>query len=766
VPLPTPIAVAWLVSGVLALQPASDRFPSPEQTRAELEALCRKQKESSNPFFGEQMIERHRQRLATPSSVPRIHLEARAALAHALVRLGRHEEALGELERVRAELEEMGGGPPAFRRQLLALMGVAHLQLAEDRNCIALHNEASCILPIREQAVHTEPEHARKAGDRFLEVLQVQPDDVNARWLLNLARMLSGDWPEGVPEPLRVPVSMLEPPPGSEGLPSFFDMAPRLGIDVLDLAGGAVVDDFDGDGRLDLVSTSWDPCGPMRAFRNDGSGGFEDVTATWGLDAQLGGLNLLHADFDGDGRLDLLVLRGGWFGAEGRMRNSLLRNDLAGDAGRFVDVTAAAGIAYPAYPTQGAAWADYDLDGDLDLYIANEADDIVIDPADARSQITNGYPNQLFRNEGDGTFVDVARTAGVDDRGFGKGAAWGDYDDDGDPDLYVSNLGSNRLFRNEGDGRFTDVTDVAGVAGGERRTFATWFFDWDNDGDLDLFAAAFNAPAAASSAHYLGLELIDPRTGSPMRSDPFLFRNDGGGRFTDVSAEVGFGPPILAMGANFGDLDGDGWLDVYLGTGQPDFAAIFPNVLYRNLRGERFVDATFATGLGHLQKGHAVAFGDVDGNGTEEIYEQLGGAYPYDTYGNAFFPNPGVGHRWLVLRFAGAGKNRFAIGARVRVDVETTGGERRSIHRQVDSGGSFGGSSLQAEIGLGNAARVLAVEVRWPGGGEPTRVTDVSLDRYYLVDQAAGTLDEIPFQVVPFRLRSPQRAHDHPGNGR
>ncbi|HVS16442.1 MAG TPA: VCBS repeat-containing protein, partial [Thermoanaerobaculia bacterium] len=290
--VPTSLAIAWLALGALSGQAPDDRFPSSEQTRAEFEALCRRQKESSNPFFGEQMIAGYRQRLATPTSVPRIHIEARASLAYTLVRLGRHEEALAELERVRAELEETGGGPPAFHRQVLALMGVAHFQLAEDRNCIALHTEASCILPIRAGAIHAEPEHARRAGDRFLEVLQVQPDDVNARWLLNLARMLSGDYPQGVPEPLRVPAEMLEPQPGSEGLPFLLDLAPRLGLDVLDLAGGAVVDDFDGDGRLDLISTTWDPCGPMRAFRNDGRGGFEDVTTAWGLDAQLGGLNL------------------------------------------------------------------------------------------------------------------------------------------------------------------------------------------------------------------------------------------------------------------------------------------------------------------------------------------------------------------------------------------------------------------------------------------------------------------------------------------
>ncbi|HVS66200.1 MAG TPA: CRTAC1 family protein [Thermoanaerobaculia bacterium] len=757
---PTIAALAAVSLAVaLPVQGTSSPFPSAEQTRAEFDAVCQRQRQSDNPFFGEAMLERYRQRLATPTDVPRLHLEARASLGYELIRLGRQQEALTELGRVRTELDAMGGGPPAFRRSVIGLIGIAHFQLGENANCIAMHNEASCILPIREGAIHADPEHVRIAGDRFLEVLEISPDDVNSQWMLNLSRMLSGDYPEGVPEPLRLPQRALEPPPGTEGLPLFTDWAPRLGVDVLDLAGGGVVDDFDGDGRLDLVSTTWDPCAPMKAFRNDGEGGFEDTTVAWGLDAQLGGLNLVHADFDGDGRLDLLVLRGAWFGEGGRVRNSLLRNELDGDAGRFVDVTAAAGIAYPAYPTQGAAWADFDLDGDLDLFVANEATFVVVDPTEARSQIESGYPNQLFRNNGDGTFVDVARTAGVADRGFGKGAAWGDYDDDGDPDLYVSNLGANRLYRNDGDGRFTDVTAEAGVGGGERGTFATWFFDYDNDGDLDLFVAAFNAPPAATASHLLGLEW---ERAEQQRSDPFLFRNEGDGRFTDVSSEVGFGAPLLVMGANYGDIDGDGWLDLYLGTGQPDLSAIFPNVLYRNVQGRRFVDATFATGLGHLQKGHAVAFGDVDGDGDEEIFQQLGGAYPYDTYGNAFYPNPGTGHRWIVLRLAGASANRFGVGARIRVEVETAAGERRLIHRSVDAGGSFGGSSLQAEIGLGNAARVLAVEVRWPASGAVTRSSAVALDRYYRVDEAAGAFEAIEFEVVPFRLRPPRAQHAHP----
>ena len=233
--------------------------------------------------------------------------------------------------------------------------------------------------------------------------------------------------------------------------PPWRNLSAELAVNPLDLAGGAVMEDFDGDGLLDLVSSSSDPCKPMRAFRNDGQGGFEDVSIRWGLDSQLGGLNLVHADYDNDGAPDVLVLRGAWLGNDGRIRNSLLRNDVTGDTGRFVDVTAAAGLAYPAYPTQTAGWADYDGDGDLDLLIGNESTATSTDPLQFLGRAGNVFPTQLLRNNSDGTFSDVTRSAGIANRQFAKSVAWGDYDNDGDPDAYVSNFGPNRLFRNNGD---------------------------------------------------------------------------------------------------------------------------------------------------------------------------------------------------------------------------------------------------------------------------------------------------------------------------
>jgi hypothetical protein len=379
------------------------------------------------------------------------------------------------------------------------------------------------------------------------------------------------------------------------------------------------------------------------------------------------------------------------------------------------------------YPTQTANWADYDNDGDLDLYVGHEEDG---------RDVTNA-PCQLWRNEGDGAFVEVAEQAGVLTHAFVKGVVWGDYDSDRLPDLYVSvNGGRNRLYHNNGNGTFTDVAREQGVDL-PLDSFPVWFWDYDNDGALDLYVASYRGATGAMAAvalSYFG--------GPPALELGRLYKGDGRGSFHDTAPEVGLTRLHLAMGSNFGDLDNDGWLDFYLGTGYPDYEALMPNAMYRNDQGRRFQDVTWNGGFGHLQKGHAVAFADFDQDGDQDIFEQMGGTYAGDRASNVYYRNPGFGGHWIALQLAGTRSNRSAIGARIKVDI-TDGGRKRSIHRWVTSGGSFGASPLRQSIGLAGATVVDRIEIYWPTSDTTQTFTAVPAGRIYRVVEGTDAIEEI-----------------------
>ncbi len=701
---------------------------SPEAVHQEFLALCRAMRASRDPYYGEAQVEELRRYLTAPVEAPLPRVLVRARLGAELLRLGEESAAVELLDEARRIAAEAGDQVPReIRLDVLRWSALAYLRLGERRNCVAMHGATSCILPFDEAAVHRDKTGATKALELYLEYLAHQPDALAVRWLANVAAMALGRYPEAVPERFRARAERLRSP---QDIGRFPEIATRVGIRIVQPSGGAVMDDFDGDGHLDIVTSTIDPCGAMNLYRNDGRGRFMERTRASNLWAQLGGLNVVHADYDNDGDLDLLVLRGGWMGSLGRMRNSLLRN--RGDS-TFEDVTRFAGLASPAYPTQAGAWADYDLDGDLDLYLGNEADD------EGRA-----YPSQLYRNEGDGTFTDVARTAGVTNERMAKAVAWGDYDNDGDPDLYVSNIGPNRLYRNNGDGTFTDVAEAAGVVEPAGRSFPCWFFDYDNDGWLDLFVADYGVDLDQVAAYFLGL----PAEGG----HPRLYRNRGDGTFADASREAGLDVPCLPMGSNYGDLDNDGWLDIYLGVGTPSYESVAPNLMFRNAEGRRFVDVTYAGGFGHLQKGHGVAFGDLDHDGDQDIFEQMGGAYPGDAYPSVLYENPGAGHHWVTLRLVGTRANRSAIGARLRLRVRE-GDKTREIHVLAGSGGSFGGSSLEQEIGLGEATRIEELEIRWPARGSRQLLHDLQVDQVYEIVEGSPEIRAL--ERRPFRLGGP-----------
>ena len=601
-------------------------------------------------------------------------------------------------------------------------LGIAHLRLAEVENLVPSARAKTCMFPMPGGVQPKEIANWEAAIRHFLKFLEQKPEDLEVRWLLNLASMALGRYPDAVPKQYRIPLAPFE---SKEDVGRFVDVAPLVGADNFNTAGGAIVDDLDNDGLLDIVTSALDPCAPMRYLHNSGTGTFTDRTAQAGLANQLGGLNMLQADYNNDGCLDILVLRGAWVLP---MRNSLLRNNCDGT---FTDVTRQSGLAVPATSTQTAAWADIDRDGDLDLFVGNE-----------RS------PSQLFLNQGDGTFVDVAPAAGVDRVMFTKGVVAGDYDNDGYPDFYLSNLSAeNFLYHNNGDLTFTDMAKPLGVQH-PIYSFPVWFFDYDNDGWLDLFVSSYYSSIVDIIRSYLEL---------PVEAETLkLYRNTGSG-FQDVTKSVGLDRMFQPMGSNFGDLDNDGFLDFYLGTGTPSYGALAPNVLFRNHDGKYFVDVTASSGTGDLHKGHGVAFADIDNDGDEDIFIEMGGAVPGDRHGNLLFRNPGHGNNWISLRLVGVKTNRGAIGARIKLAVQTGDRGRHFIHRRVGSGGSFGASPLEQHIGLGKAARIETLEIWWPTSDTRQVFHNVGVNQFLEIKESGKTFTAL--ERPAFSLGEESRTH-------
>jgi hypothetical protein len=629
------------------------------------------------------------------------------------LRLGKERESLAHLERANVLLARVSQSiSPRQSVETVFRLGVAYLRLAETENCCARFHEDSCIVPIQGGGLHSRTEGSTKAIEQLARVIDgtdpEAPEHDHARWLLNVAYMTLGRYPDGVPPKYLVPQEVFR---SQIPFPRFRNASRDAGVDSFDLSGGAIFDDFDNDGDFDLLTSTWDTRKGLRYFRNDGGGQFVDRTEAAGLDGIFGGLNLVQADYDNDGNLDAFVLRGAWLAAGERHPNSLLRGH--GD-GTFTDVTFDSGLGDVHFPTQTAAWADFDLDGDLDLFIGNETNEKLTAPC------------QLFRNEGDGTFTDIAASAGVTNLRFTKGVVWGDYDGDRYPDIFVSNYeDDNRLYRNQGDGTFSDVAALVGVTS-PVASFPAWFWDYDNDGNLDLFVSSYSGRGPELAGYYLG-------RGRDFEKAA-LFRGDGTGSLEDVAQRENLHFPMLPMGANFGDIDGDGFLDFYLGTGDPEYSSLLPNILCVYRPGKGFVDVTMAAGVGLLQKGHGVSLADFDGDGDVDIFEQVGGAYPGDAYRNALFRNPGFGHRWIRVKVVGKGSNRSAIGTRIRVVIDA-GGNTRSIYRWVGSGGSFGANPLEQHIGLGKARSIQRVEIWWPRTDKVQVVEDARLDAILVVTE-------------------------------
>jgi FG-GAP-like repeat/ASPIC and UnbV len=599
---------------------------------------------------------------------------------------------------------------------VIYFQGIAALRRGETENCVMCRGESSCILPISAAAVHTIPAGSRLAVSRFTEYLDKFPDDLEVRWLLNIAHMTLGEYPQKVaPKNL---ISLDHYLKNEFDIGKFRDIGQIAGVNRFNMAGGGVMEDFDNDGRLDLAVTSYDPVEHMAYYHNSGDGTFEDRTESAGLIPQLGGKNLVQTDYNNDGNMDLFISRGAWLNYP--IRQSLLRNN--GD-GTFTDVTKQAGLLDFVNSTN-SSWADYDNDGWLDVFILNETSH-----------------NRLYHNRRDGTFEEVSAKAGVagDANAMCKGANWLDYDNDDFPDLFVNNHdGDTRLYHNNRNGTFTDVTTSMGIDG-PQKGLSCWAFDYDNDGWLDIFATSFDISLTA---------VVKGLMGQPHdRLSNRLFHNLKGQGFEDKTKEAGLDMVFEAMGCNFGDVDNDGFLDFYLGTGDTDLSSLMPNRLFKNVEGKRFSDITASSGTGNLQKGHGTSFADWDRDGDLDIFMEMGGVTNGDKYHNILFQNPGQGNNWLTVKLVGKKSNRAAIGARIK--VVTAGEKPLTLYRHVSSGSSWGANPLQQHIGLAKADRIAALEIHWPASRTTQVFRDIPANQAILITELEEKYQPLAWKPIP-----------------
>jgi hypothetical protein len=452
----------------------------------------------------------------------------------------------------------------------------------------------------------------------------------------------------------------------------FTDVATEYGVNDSRQGKATVWFDYDNDGDLDLLLTVFKGNYTI-LYRNDGDK-FVDVAKEVGLPAISGSLSV--GDYDNDGDIDIL-------------RGRLFRNDI-NETNSFTEVD-----------SYGDTFVDYDNDGDLDIY-----------------HVLFWKSNRLFRNDGEAGFVEIPGALGTDDSRHSRSAVWGDYDNDGDMDLYVVNGRGERcsLYRNDVDtiGLFTDVTAEMNVGDTGRYANSASWGDYDNDGDMDLYLAKCES----------GLNR--------------LYRNDVNtlGTFTEVGKSLGVADnPVDSFHASWGDYDNDGDLDLYVVNG----VSKAPSRLYRNdvSEGNGFVKTGEMANAGSAMGG---SWGDFDGDGDIDYY--LVGSYPGYVMTNRLYQNNNIenGNHWLHINAIGTISNRTAIGTTIQV----VAGDLTQL-RYVESSSGYGSqNSLPVEFGLGAHSTVDSVIIKWPSG-RVQNLTDVEVNQFLTVyEYTPGCIRQIP----------------------
>ncbi len=530
-----------------------------------------------------------------------------------------------------------------------------------------------------------------EAAHWFYEAMQLRMNSVD-QWLFRLAlTQTKGPMPP-LPAGTLFPVAEPKVDPANPPLLAFEDIAPAMGIHSLNGNGTCAWGDIDGDGRLDLIVAGSGTF--IRVYHNDG-GRFTDVTDAVGLGHVPSGYSLNLVDYDNDGWLDLFISMNGW---NGPYPDMLFHNE----HGKFVNVSKKSGADDPGSGFV-SLWADLDNDGWLDLVVANGV-------------LQDGSVTQVYRNNRDGTFTNVTKAAGLNEPpAYGAiGIALGDYDKDGRVDILINgrDAAPDRLYHNDGNWHFTEVAKKAGVLQPPHNGFVCFFFDYNNDGYPDILTTSLAPWEATVEGLKKGYAPRDARSIHPDSSR--LFRNNRDGSFTDVTFESKLYYPTGTMGAGVADLDNDGHLDVYLGTGDPQLSRLEPNRFFHSNGDGTFSDLTSYVGFARPgNKGHGVGFVDIDEDGDLDIFAQLGGHYPGDHAYNAFYRNlKGNQNNWLEVDLRGVKSNRFAVGAQLTVK---SGG--LLVYREVKGSEGFGATSpYRQHFGLGRSPKIDSLEIRWPSG--------------------------------------------------
>ena len=486
--------------------------------------------------------------------------------------------------------------------------------------------------------------------------------------------------------------------------------------------------DLDQDGWDDLVweRKFWHP----EVYRNLEGKGFEAIPRD-SLNSDLASpIMFTPADYNNDGLPDLFRHCCNY---DGPGPHQLLRN--LGDM-KFEDTTEESLLGRERGAGMIIAWGDYDLDGFLDLLLAD-----------------SWGPSRLYRNKGDGTFENTTKAAGLNTPRT-VGLSFGDYNDDGWPDVWALGWDSKLLFRNNGDGTFEDVTAKVGIDDiTGKKGYISFFFDYNNDGHIDLFTGQYVVSSderwgfgpVCTCSNLLAEEGYSERE---WKFATTIYKNNGDGTFENIYKKSKF-IPLGMMGSNHGDWNNDGYEDLLMGAGGPFFQQAEPFLFYENNGGDGTFDLiTPYEMLGLWGKGHGSAFADFNHDGFLDVATNNGGAAPGDIWPSLVLRNKGNCNHWLQIRLLAnePGTNSFAVGARVTVETDDM-----TLVKEVQAGGQFGATnSFDLHFGLAQADKVRKITVRWPNRAHSTvEFSDIDVDQNITIRQGSGKIESNWSSPVP-----------------